>query len=197
VAGLDTTSGLKRTGGKPGLYVKLVKQFAAELGRMREQLRDATSTGKLDDAQRLAHSLKGVAANLGADRLSQLAADLERDLVEGADPETACAALDRELEAFTGTLRRELGLTSAERAPSPFKTIADRTDDGTVLPRWLEQLTSLLSEGDVRAQSLWDQHAADIAQFLSPEGYQRARRAVENFEFDMALEALTIRQPEA
>ena len=66
--GIDTDAGLKRTRGNRDLYVSLLKQFVMGFAAFGEELTLLLREGKLDDAQRLAHSLKGVAANVGAGR---------------------------------------------------------------------------------------------------------------------------------
>jgi hypothetical protein len=58
------------------------------------------------------------------------------------------------------------------------------------MPSWLTELRQLLSEGDVGALRVWREHAQELSSVVSMESYGRVRRALENFEFDVALEAL-------
>ena len=70
IAGLDTNDGLSRVGGNRKLYVKILRQFAEQQGPALDQVADALAKGDHALAERLAHTLKGVAGNIGADRRS-------------------------------------------------------------------------------------------------------------------------------
>ena len=66
IDGLDTTDGLARVGGNRKLYVKILRQFVEQQGPANDQVADALATGDHALAERLAHTLKGVAGNIGA-----------------------------------------------------------------------------------------------------------------------------------
>jgi hypothetical protein len=59
------------------------------------------------------------------------------------------------------------------------------------LPPWVDELRRLLGDGDVAAQQLWSERGEELKNVLPPRTYAQVRRAVENFEFDAALSALT------
>ncbi|MFA6294109.1 MAG: response regulator, partial [Victivallales bacterium] len=69
VAGLDTVKGLLRTGGNRKLYLKLLRQFADQQAETPARIAELLSKGDPASAERMAHSLKGVAGNLGADAI--------------------------------------------------------------------------------------------------------------------------------
>ena len=66
VEGLDTKDGLTRVAGNRKLYLKLLRQFAEQQGPSVEQITAALAQGDAALAERLAHTLKGVAGNIGA-----------------------------------------------------------------------------------------------------------------------------------
>ncbi len=78
IAGLDTNDGLSRVGGNRKLYVKILRQFAEQQGPALDQVADALAKGDHALAERLAHTLKGVAGNVGATGVQSAAAALER-----------------------------------------------------------------------------------------------------------------------
>src|SRR6185295_6329123 len=78
LAGLDTKDGLSRVGGNRTLYLKLLRQFVEQQGRAVEQIAEALARGDVALAERIAHSLKGVAANLGATQVPSAAGALEK-----------------------------------------------------------------------------------------------------------------------
>ncbi len=82
IAGLDVECGLKRVRGKLASYVRLLEIFARDHADDVRMLRTLLAGGETADAQRLAHTLKGSSATLGAMALSQCALDLELALRE-------------------------------------------------------------------------------------------------------------------
>ena len=80
---IDVQDALKRIGGSMDLYKRLLNQFTG--GDHIDPLEEALSTGAMDEAARLIHSLKGVAANLSLIKLSTAAKDLEDKIKSGLD----------------------------------------------------------------------------------------------------------------
>ena len=80
---IDVQDALKRIGGSMDLYKRLLNQFTG--GDHIDPLEEALSVGAMDEASRLIHSLKGVAANLSLVKISTLAADLEHKVKDGMD----------------------------------------------------------------------------------------------------------------
>jgi signal transduction histidine kinase/DNA-binding response OmpR family regulator/HPt (histidine-containing phosphotransfer) domain-containing protein len=71
--GIDTRKGLYRVMGNRGLYRKLLLQFREKNQNFIEEISSSIESGDNDTAERLAHTVKGVAANLGINSLSVLA----------------------------------------------------------------------------------------------------------------------------
>ena len=101
----DVQAALLRTNGKPKLLRKLMLGFRDQYADAISDLRGRIAAGRDADAERLAHSLKSVAAMLEARDLAEAAASVEHALRSGgtADSESAnlaslIATLERELE---------------------------------------------------------------------------------------------------
>jgi two-component system, sensor histidine kinase and response regulator len=77
IVGIDTSIGLKNTGGKPERYESLLRKFAEKQVGTAEAIRGALSVGDASKAGREAHSLKGAASTLGVTALAKYAADVE------------------------------------------------------------------------------------------------------------------------
>lgn len=76
-AGVDTATALGRLEGNEELYLRLVEHAAIFMGNWSRSYDEASAAGSADQLLRLAHDLKGIAATLGADSLSQAARQLE------------------------------------------------------------------------------------------------------------------------
>jgi signal transduction histidine kinase/ActR/RegA family two-component response regulator len=97
------------------LKAKLAGLFVRDNGKRLEELRDAVHRADIAAVARLAHAIKGSAANLGARQLAQLCADIETraeaaefdltsECLDGLQREftRACAALTASRNASTG-----------------------------------------------------------------------------------------------
>ncbi|MDR2421528.1 MAG: Hpt domain-containing protein [Oscillospiraceae bacterium] len=97
---IDTAGGLTRVGGNMALYKKLLGKFKD--GNYRERLDELLRAGNKEEAMAMAHTLKGVAANLSLTEVNSLALQIESALKnEGAWDEL----LARLAEASDATLR--------------------------------------------------------------------------------------------
>ncbi len=78
IPGLDTKDGLARVAGNSKLYLTLLRQFVEQQGPAPAQLAEALRRDDASTAERLAHTVKGVAGNLGAKPLQQIASKVEK-----------------------------------------------------------------------------------------------------------------------
>ena len=80
---IDVNDALKRLGGNMNLYKRLLGQFIA--GNHIEPLEEALKNGAKDDASRLVHTLKGLAANLSLVKLRAFSTELEHQVTDDTD----------------------------------------------------------------------------------------------------------------
>ncbi len=85
IIGVDTVSGINRVGGNRALYSKLLIKFYEEYSKADTNIADALQQGDRELAQRLAHTVKGVAGNIGANDLQEVSGHLETAIKKGAD----------------------------------------------------------------------------------------------------------------
>ena len=84
---IDTNVGLKYLGGNLPAYQRMLGKFADQHGVDADKLKAALDAGDCATVERIAHSLKGLSATLGATLLSQNAHTLEQQIHNGV-----CAA---------------------------------------------------------------------------------------------------------
>lgn len=77
IEGLDNEAGLVRVAGNKTLYRNLLTKFAHDYTDSRQQIEDALKKGERETAQRIAHTVKGVAGNIGIATVQNKAANLE------------------------------------------------------------------------------------------------------------------------
>ena len=87
IPGIDVSAGMQRVAGNSSLYRKLLVRFTREYTGFKDEVTGYLNHSKNEDAVRAAHTVKGVAGNLGAGELQKEAAELEHSLRDGAREE--------------------------------------------------------------------------------------------------------------
>jgi two-component system sensor histidine kinase/response regulator len=97
--GIDMDAGLRRVAGNRALYRKLLASFRRDFVGAVGDIRRLLGEAKDAEARRLAHSVRGVAGQLGAKELQEAAAAVESALRadRGADVESHLTAFERAL----------------------------------------------------------------------------------------------------
>ena len=76
--GINTADGLKRVQGNSAFYLKLLRKTATSQKDFMREFSEAVQHENWELSTRLAHTLKGVAGNIGAESLQGACADLEK-----------------------------------------------------------------------------------------------------------------------
>jgi two-component system, sensor histidine kinase and response regulator len=100
VAGLDTVTGMRRMMGKRGLYLAMLRRYVDGQRSCSAELRHALDSGDWTTAERIAHTAKGVAGNIGAIHVPQHAEALELAIRQKRSREE----VDRHLHEFEDRL---------------------------------------------------------------------------------------------
>ena len=85
IPGLEIAKGLALVRGDPKKYRRFLRVFADSQGEDMKRVQMLLVEGDIEEARRLAHSLKGVAATLGATSLAELATRLDMALRQNID----------------------------------------------------------------------------------------------------------------
>ena len=189
IDGLATGDGLRRVAGNAALYLRLVQRFVETQRTTPEAIRSALDTGAREDAERMAHTTKSVAGNIGATEVQAAAEALETALRE-QQPASETAPL---LAAFAAAMAATVlsissGLATAPPSPSlPAPASAPAADLGAIL----EKLAALLHDADADAAAYWTEIAAPVCRAaLATSVCDRVEARLNEFDFDAALEIL-------
>jgi len=210
LAAIDAASALSRCGNDPQMLVRLLIKFRDRNRGFGEAVGQAMRSGKWVEAKRLAHTLKGVAATVGARQLPQLAADLERLLGAQAEQEAVPVLLATEaclLELLTqidavltppaakGAVSTQQDHVNAECHPprrgTPGQSAAPARADGADAAAATAALQALLVA--VRADDAAAfEHLAKVRACFGgrpdiEEELQRIHEALESYAFDEAV----------
>jgi len=80
---VNVEDALRRIGGNMALYKKLLQRFIA--GNSTETLENALLQGDMEEAAHLAHTLKGVSANLSLTGIRSASINLEQAIKDGLE----------------------------------------------------------------------------------------------------------------
>jgi signal transduction histidine kinase/CheY-like chemotaxis protein len=125
IAGINLADGLKRVAGNRRLYRDLLGQFADKQGDASAQISAALKGGDQKLAERIAHTVKGVAGNIGISEVQFAAQKLEKAIREGHDSVPAlldefAALLGAQVHAIEQALHASAPAKSEEARVSPF-----------------------------------------------------------------------------
>ena len=187
---LDTRLGLARVRGNAALYHRLLQEFHEKFVTAASAIRERLEAGDAPGARRLAHTLKGVAGNIGAMALYHAVLAFE-DCVREADRDCSLS-LARLAEALTEVEARIADELASSAAPggagSPDTTLAP----GEVLDK-LAALQNMLAQNDAGSLELF-QAFGQALERLAPKAAASLEEALRRYDFREAgrqAEALT------
>lgn len=161
---IDTISGLVRVAGNQPLFQDLLIRFARKHAGADHEIRSHIQSARFPEARAGAHTVKGIAGNLGAAALQAAAGDLESALTAGPI-DAAHPLLDGFSRALTdvlsdiGTLEKALA-----RPPHPRPSGADAPIDLLKISDVITQVSQLIQSDYALAL----QQAALLKDLLGP-----------------------------
>ena len=158
--GFDPQKALARLGNNRSLYARLIREFAVERTRIMERVRGHMRRGRLTVVADELHTIKGVAATLGATTLSRYAAKAESTLRTGSEPAThdsMLRGLEQQLCEAGFMLRRVADELDPPRTAVENRSDPEPTVDRKVLATRLAGLEKLLRSGNMRAIREYEQ----------------------------------------
>jgi signal transduction histidine kinase/CheY-like chemotaxis protein/CHASE3 domain sensor protein len=183
IAGLDTQDGLSRVGGNRKLYLKLLRQFADQQGPSVEQITEALAEGDVVAAERLAHTLKGVAGNIGAKQVQSSTGVLEkliRDRTAANDVDAAKRHVAAALQPLVAELRAVLSASAAE---GPAQSATPATADPARSRETAARLMTLLAALDPGAADFVEANHAGLRPLFDGATWPEFEELVRDYAF--------------
>ncbi len=171
---------LARLGGNQTLHARLAADFIAQHADSAAAIAEAVQTGQLASARSQLHTLKGLAASLGANALARAAANFQQALA--AEPPPPTEALQQALTTrLAASLEAFARLTSASPSMAALPPRADAQQAPAHFAAQLTILDQLLAEQNMRALEL----SAELP-LTSSEAQALLAKAVQQLDFDQA-----------
>ena len=184
IAGINLADGLKRVAGNRQLYRDLLGQFAAKQRTVAAQVSATLESGDHAGAERIAHTLKGVAGNLGITEVQSIAQELETAICHG---EINVSALIVELSSVMDTQVRAID-------KALFDSSAARTEQARTWPFNREasagaiaRLKMLLEGSDGEAGESFRSLQEALAGAIEKPYLEGLSASINDFDFQTAL----------
>ncbi len=186
ITGINVKSGLSKVSGNRELYQKLLKQFGSKYLASVDDIREQLDSADYETATRTAHTVKGVAANLGADELSKVSAEVERALRAGkTDVDELLADMSVQLE-IVGKALDDFFPESEENRPS--ETVAAGPDQDELREK-LKEFDVLIDENVAQAMGFIGEIEKMVAGTDMAGPVSKIVQAMDDFETDEARDA--------
>ena len=170
----------------PELYKRMVQQFCATMADASQRIAQALKAGAPELALREAHTLRGVAANIGAMRCRDLAAQIESAL-EANSASPGVPALVATLETHLVDL--VLGIRAAFPEPTQAPVAGGEAIDTEQLGVVCRELVGLLEACEARSENCVRDNAGLLRVGLG-SAFEGILAHIENFDFSAALDQL-------
>ena len=186
IEGVDVKVGVARAAGNQRLYRDLLVRFAKDQRELGEQIAFALDSENSKLAERMAHTVKGVAGNLSIGKIFSSAAKLEKAIHEN-DPDTLVM-----LAEFTSLLDHQVHAIEQalpENAPQRARGKAKRSFDARKASAAASRLRELLEASDSEAPEAFQAFAA-AADVVDKARLDALGTAIHKFDFESALALL-------
>jgi two-component system, sensor histidine kinase and response regulator len=193
---LDSAAALARLGGNRQMYRRLLGRFQENQHDVIERLQHAHEQGDSTTLILASHTLRGLAGNIGADRLATLAGQLEDRLKADheANPrpdQTANAAdIAGMINQLAAVLQPILGMTLDADNAVPRSPHAE--PDEATRRNAISQLQQLLDNDDATATRYFDEISGWLTELAEPALAEQLTRQIGHYEFEEA--SLTLQQ---
>jgi signal transduction histidine kinase/CheY-like chemotaxis protein len=188
INGLDIGNGLSRIGGNEELYRSLLVKFTRDFSKSRDEIQKSLQDEDMVTAERMAHTVKGAAGNLGAKDLQEKATELDEALkAENSEKyERLLADFDEALQTVVSGIE-EAGLEQLETSV--------QATEGEINPvellRLLKELEPHLKKRQPKLSvPIFD----ELARYIMPDNYiediDSLGKLVKRYKFKEAQEIL-------
>jgi two-component system sensor histidine kinase/response regulator len=180
IAGLDVIATLRRLGGRKPLYLSLLHRFPASQKNTAADIRQALKDEDLELAQRLAHTTKGLAGNIGAIRVQAAAAELEMAIRDRQSADTVAVCLTW-LETALAEVSHALEATLPPESASEANPVVDKAR----LNALCQKLITLLHDSDAEAAEQIKE-STPLLKAAFPHHCDKITNAINAFDFEAA-----------
>ncbi len=181
----DGVDALNRACGNRELARGLLTRFSAQNNSLAIDLATLIKSGNVSEIVFRIHTLRGVAGNVGARRLSQLAGDIEDILRRNSGNLEAV-----DFDALVSLANETIAVIEESLLPDACLTAS--TSQSGIEQAKLKALLQLLKENDIAAIDVFTTMKSSIMDSVSEGHYKLIERAINDLDFSDALKQLLL-----
>ncbi|QPK64389.1 Hpt domain-containing protein [Methylomonas sp. LL1] len=179
---LDTAKALTHLSGNQELYQRMLVKFLDKHVDDASILRRLFAAGNLDEAKRLAHTLKGIAGTLGASELQKTTLMLENLARNDAtEPQ-----IKQQLDLLTDNLAAACSAIAANLSAQEPSASTPSSAAPEQIRALTESLLELLQDGNMKANKIWRELAPLVKYKVNPTICGKLDQLIENYDFPEA-----------
>jgi two-component system, sensor histidine kinase and response regulator len=194
IEGVDVAGGLRRVLGNKALYLDLLKRYAEGQRDAPRKVSEALSADDAQLARRIAHTLKGVSGNIGADAAQAAAETVEAAIAAGRTAEAGAAmpVLEKVVAATVTAVESALASIGAPHGGSGGDRRAGSAgiSSGRSLDEMLGKLRLYVEESDSEALDYLESVREGLAAQCEPEALRDLVAALRAYDFKAARDIL-------
>ncbi len=184
--GIDLQWGLQRVGGNRKLFRKLLCEFYERHRGSRQAIEQALDVEDTAYARRLAHTLQGVAGNIGARELQQQSRLLERAIMNSGDTDSSVKLSDHFCVAFSELFESLNAFISSVASQPQEQTINQAKLSSTEIRVLLDKLSIMIEDGSPDAAETLSKIKAGLIASELDEQWAALQDQIEDYNFDEA-----------
>lgn len=193
---VDTKKGLSLVAGNASLYMDLLRNFVSSQASAPSRIEHELSSGSAADAERIAHTLKGLAGNIGATAIQADANALETLLRKSADSAAIKIALQALRQSLDASLHEIMPALEADGRAKKSGATAVKASPAR-REEILAELARLIASGDTEALVLFKSVRPELEGTVNSAALESLGSALGAFDFRGAgqrLESMRARE---
>ncbi|MBW2187263.1 MAG: response regulator [Deltaproteobacteria bacterium] len=184
--GLNIARGVNQLDGNGSLYLRLVQDLAKDYAAVVSDIEEALANDNKKDAERLLHTLKGLAASLGAQELSTAVMAAEQAVLDDKESKPLLRQVQTNLTETLVAIDQLVASVAVETVTSAATEVIDYQEAVSLR----EQLTALLTQKDFQAVNKW-QELVPLLRAIGSEQVTEIDRSMNQFDFEQAMQLLS------
>jgi len=181
---LDMVAGLSHFGDRHESYLRMLRRFAETNADAVTKLQELLAEDKTEDAERLAHTLKGTTATLGGEQVRAIAGRIEKAIREGQPAEAlqlGIASLEQAMQALLQAI--------AQQQPAQVVP-ANPPADPQHLSQLLRKIEGQLRDDQFEATETWVELAPLLASAVGADKITQLDAEMQSIDLESALASL-------
>jgi CheY-like chemotaxis protein/HPt (histidine-containing phosphotransfer) domain-containing protein len=184
LTGIDSALGLRHVAGNTVLYLQLLDRFRSSQRGASADIRADFANGRNEEVGKRAHTLRGVAGNIGARELQVVAQTVEEGVRDGLAPDRLAPRIDQ-LQACLDAVFKALDQYFESSSAEAIAAVA-LPDPGDTADHALAHLQLLLSEFSGDTTDYFDAVRARLITVLDSVTLDRLSLHLSRYEFEEA-----------